>query len=74
MWKKFTLILLVYFAGVFSAVYLLAPSDLNKFGTNYSRAEVLACKAHKQLCKVVKIANEKASKVGNKTAERFAKR
>ncbi len=74
MWKKFLLILVVYFAGVFSAVYLLAPSDLNKFGTNYSRAEVLAYKLHIQLCKVIEFADEKASKVGNKTAERFTKR
>jgi len=74
MWKKFLLILVVYFAGFFSAVYLLGPSDLNKFGMNYSRAEVLACKAHIQLRKLVKFIDEKASKVGNKTAERFAKR
>ena len=74
MWKKFLLILVVYFAGVFSAVYMLGPSDLNKFGTNYSRAEVLAYKTHIQLCKLVEIVDEKASKVGNKTAERLAKK
>ena len=70
MWKKLVLILLVYFAGVFSAVYLLGSAE----AANYSRAEVLAYKLHTQLCKLVEIVNEKASKVGNKTAERFAKR
>ncbi|MBW8035841.1 MAG: hypothetical protein FVQ79_09475 [Planctomycetes bacterium] len=70
MWKKFVLILVLYFAGVFSAVYLLAPVE----AANCSRAEVAAEKVHIKLCKMVKFVDEKASKVGNKTAERFAKR
>ena len=70
MWKKFVLILVVYFAGFFSAVYLLGSAE----AANCSRAEVAAEKVHIQLCKVIEFADEKASKVGNKTAERLAKR
>lgn len=74
MWKKFVLILVFYFAGFFTAVYLLGPADRDKFGANCSRAEVLTAKVHVQLRRIVELAEEKASKVGSVTAARFAKR
>lgn len=73
-WKKFLLILVFYFAGVFSAVYLLGPADLGIFGVKCSRAEVLAYKVHLQLCKVVEIVDKKASKVRDTTTKKFTKR
>ena len=63
-----------YFAGFFKAVYLLAPADSGKFGQNRSRAEVAAGRVHVQLCKVVQLVDEEASKVGNAVTERLAKR
>lgn len=74
MWKKILLILVFYFAGLFKAVYLLAPADSGKFGQNRSRAEVAAGRVHVQLCKVVQLVDEEASKVGNAATERLAKR
>ena len=74
MWKKYLLVLTFYFAGFFTAMYLLGPADLGKFDANCSRAEVLAAKVHVQLRKIVELTEEKASKVGSTTMARLAKR
>ena len=72
--KKILLVVVLYAAGFLSAVYLLGPADSGKYGASVSRAEVIAYKVYAQLRKVVEIANEKASKVGNATTARLAKK
>ncbi len=72
-WKKGLLVVMLYAAGFFSAMFLLAPADAEKYGKGHSRAEILAVKVHVQLRRIVEFADKKASKVGNATTARLMK-